>query len=339
MGWTPPLILERKEWTRARTWLARWLGRALVVAIVLCLPAEGAADTASVPKKVHVGVFVKQLRAISLKESQVVVDFHLWFRWTDDKLNPIDTFELINGTIDSKQNVYRAEVAGYHYASCRVLATLHKVWDTARYPLDAHTFTIEIEDNDHEADKLIYVPDADNSGLSAEAGVAGWLLQHGRAEVVTHTDRTNYGDISLPTGHESIWSRFIFSARVTRPGFGIFLKLFTGLFVATAIAIHGLLIPPNQIDARLGLAVGAVFAAVASEYLVASGLPESNELTLADQLHILSFLLIFITLAETVHVFKLALGGNEARAVRLDRVCFWTFLTVYIALAGVIVVR
>jgi len=154
---------------------------------------------------------------------------------------------------------------------------------------------------------------------------------------VTHTDRTNYGDISLPTGHESSWSRFIFSARIARPGFGIFIKLFTGLFVATAIALHGIKIPPVQLDARLGLSVGAIFAAVASEYLVASGLPESNELTLADRLHILSFLLIFVTLAESVFVYKLALRQKEDLAVRIDGLCFWGFLFAYCAVATMIV--
>jgi hypothetical protein len=279
---------------------------------------------------------VKQIHGISLKDSQAVVDFHLWFRWTDDNLKPLESFDLINGRIESKQNVYEATIKGMHYASCRVLATLHKLWDVSRYPLDKHVLTIEIEDNDLEADKLVYLADTENSGLSTNAEVAGWTLKAGKAIVVTNTDRTNYGDISLPTGHESNWSRFVYSLELSRPGVGIFIKLFTGLFIATAIALQALRIPPGLIDARLGLSVGAVFASVASEYLVAAGLPESNGLTIADKLHILSFAFIFLALVESVVVYKVVVRGNETSAARIDRLCFPLFVLGYVTLAATI---
>lgn len=296
-----------------------------------------AAEPPLEPKEVHVGVFVKQFHGISLKDSQLVVDFHVWFRWKDPELKPLETFELVNGTIQSKENPFQLEVKGFHYASCRVVATLHKVWDVTRYPLDSHDVSLEIEDSEFEIHKLIYVADVENSGLSPDAVAAGWTLGTGQASVRVHTDRTNYGDISLPSDRESSWSRFTFAARLSRPGPGIFFKLLTGLFVATAIAVHGILIPPIQIDARLSLAVGAIFAAVASEYLVASGLPETNELTLADRLHIVSFLLIFVTLSESIVAYKLALGGKEKLARRIDLFCFCGFLLAYFGMSFLII--
>jgi len=176
----------------------------------------------------------------------------------------------------------------------------------------------------------------ENSGLSAHAEVVGWSLKPGKAVVVTNTDHTNYGDLSLPSGRESNWSRFVFSIEVTRPGIGIFVKLFAGLFIATAIALQAIRIPAQEIEARTGLLVGAMFAAVASEYLVAAGLPESNGVTMAEALHILSFAFIFIALAESILVYKFAAQGREAVAARVDRLCFRAFALGYIALALVI---
>ncbi len=288
------------------------------------------------PKQVHVGVYVKQVHGISLRDSLVTVDFHVWFRWTDDVLKPLESFDLVNGRIESRESAYEANIEGVHYASCRVVAALHKLWDVSRYPLDSHTFAIEIEDNNLEADKLIYVPDVENSGMSTHAEVAGWTLKPGNAVVITNTDHTNYGDLSLPSGRESSWSRFVFSVEVSRPGIGIFVKLFAGLFIATAIALQSLLIPAQQIEARLGLAVGAMFAAVASEYLVAAGLPESNGLTMAEALHILSFAFIFIALTESILVYKFTTQGRETAAARVDRLCFRAFALGYIALVLVI---
>ena len=215
-------------------------------------PGAEQEHSSSVAKKVHVGVYVKQIHGISLKESQVTVDFHIWFRWADDGLKPLESFDLVNGRIESKQSVYEAEVRGYHYASCRVVASIHKLWDVSRFPLDSHTFTIEIEDNNLEVEKLVYVPDLQNCGMSTNAEVAGWTLSPGKVLVLTNTDLTNYGDISLPSGHESSWSRFVFSIDVARPGTGVFVKLFAGLFIATAIAVQALRVPARHIDAAPG---------------------------------------------------------------------------------------
>ncbi len=306
---------------------------AFMLTIALTCPARAAEHPAAPPENVYVGVYVKQVHGISLKDSLVTVDFHVWFRWTLDGLKPVESFELVNGRIESKQNAYEANVDGVHYASCRVVATLRTLWDVSRYPLDSHTFEIEIEDNNLEADKLVYLPDVENSGLSTHAEVAGWSLKPGRAIVTTNMDHTNYGDLSLPSGRESSWSRFVYSIDVSRPGFGIFIKLFAGLFIATAIAMQALRLPAQHVDARLGLLVGAMFAAVASEYLVAAGLPETNGVTLAEKLHILSFALIFTALAESILVYKFANQGRDALAARIDRLFFRVFTLGYAALA------
>jgi hypothetical protein len=300
---------------------------------------RAAAQSSVTPEKVYVGVYVKEIHGISLRDSEATVDFHTWFRWTGDDINPLESFDLVNGRIESKQSIYKSTVNGVHYASCRVVANLHKLWNVSRYPLDSHVITIEIEDNDREADKLVYLPDEENSGLSTHAEVAGWKLKPGKATVITNTDHTNYGDVSLPSGHESSWSRFVFSIEVNRPGIGIFVKLFAGLFIATAIALQALRIPAREIEARMGLVVGAMFAAVASEYLVAAGLPESNGLTMADELHILSFAFIFIALAESILAYNLTTERKEALAARVDRIGFRVIALAYILLAALISVR
>lgn len=229
---------QRDRWKIAR-----------IIAVALIIGIGNAGRTAECPaapaKRVYVGVYVKQIHGISLKDSLATVDFHVWFRWTDDGLKPLESFDLVNGRIESKQSVYETNIEGVHYASCQVVASLHKLWDVSRFPLDSHIFTIEIEDNNLEADKLIYLPDIENSGLSTNAEVAGWTLKPGKAVVITNTDHTNYGDLSLPSLHESSWSRFVFSIEVTRPGIGIFIKLFSGLFIATAIALQASEFPHN----------------------------------------------------------------------------------------------
>jgi hypothetical protein len=44
---------------------------------------------------------------------------------------PLESFDLVNGRIESKQSPTESIVQGVHYSSCQVVATLHKLWDRA----------------------------------------------------------------------------------------------------------------------------------------------------------------------------------------------------------------
>ncbi|HEX3870730.1 MAG TPA: hypothetical protein VHV77_09855 [Pirellulales bacterium] len=281
------------------------------------------------PKKVHVGVYVNQIDSVSLKDSQVTVDFHIWFRWTDPDIKPLETFDIVNGKIDTKEDVVEQTMGDVHYACCRVMATIHKLWDVSDFPLDEHMVDIQIEDGEFEDFKQQYIADDENCGLNPEAEIAGWALTPEDATVVSHAYNTNYGDVSLPTGHASNYSRFIYSIKIARPGYGMFIKLFAGLFIAAAISFHALLIQPSELDARFGLAVGAMFAAVASEYIVVSSLPESNYLTLADKLHITTFAFVFISLAVSVLSAKVSNHGHERLCWWIDRAAFVGLTSIY----------
>src|SRR5262249_13888434 len=136
---------------------------------------------------------------------------------------------------------------------------------------------------------------------------------------------TNYGDVDLPTEHESAYSRFQFSLPVKRNGWGYFLKLLFGLYVATIISFIAFLIEPSHFDPRFGLGVGAIFAAVASQYVVSSALPETSTLTLVDTLHILSFIVILISISESTLSLKLFCSADPARVKASRLLDRWSF--------------
>jgi hypothetical protein len=315
----------------------RWI----VMVVFGALLTPGVAQAADPPKKeasrekqkiVYVGTYLNQIIGMSLKDQKVSLDFHIWFRWKDDDLKPLETFDLTNGQIDAKEDIYQATIGEYHYAVCRCMATIQKQWNVHDFPLDNHDITIEVEDSDREEYKLRFVPDVENCNLNPDARVGGWDLVNGGAEVVSHLSNTNYGDISLPTGHESSWSRYIYTVHMQRSGYGYFLKLFTGLFIAAAIALISLLTQPSELDSRFGLGVGAMFAAVASEYVVSAALPDSNLLSLADRLHIASFVFIFLALVESTISHRLFEQGRLGMARWVDRMSFIILMSTYLSI-------
>ncbi len=291
---------------------------------------------------VHVGVYVNQIPAVRLKENEFTVDFWIWFRWQSADLDPISSFELPNGRIDSQSEPYRAELPdGLNYAASRVTATITRFWDVSHFPLDDHTLEIAVEDPNHEEFKVRFVADESNSRIGPDVRVPGWIPRPGRTRVLSRRYQTNYGDTSLPSENESVYSRFEFAVPIERAGYGYFLKLFFGMFVATAIAFTAFFIKPTHLDPRFGLGIGAIFAAVASEYVVTSALPDTNLLTMADTLHLLAFFFIFLSIAESTYSLSLYSSGDAARirrSILLDRWSFAVLGAAYIILSVLAVV-
>lgn len=296
------------------------------------LAAEPAA-----PRKVVVGTYVNQIHNIDLKGNQFSVDFYVWFRWRGDDLKPLDTFELTNGRITSKTGISKKQIGDESYAACRVVATVTKFWDVRRYPLDGHSLELVIEDSEHESHEMVFVADEANGGLSPKVRAPGWEVKKSGGHVVDQTYRTNYGDTSTPTGHESIYSSYLFDIDLERPGYGRFAKVFFALFIATLISWCAFWVRPKDSSPRVSLGVGATFAAAAVTLGINNGLPDTSAITLADKLVMLSFASILSSLVVTLTALALAAQGRDATQRRMDRACAVLFPAVYVALAIVLV--
>lgn len=338
---SPPffLLLTSPQF-RTQVWLASttrpwgWSSRTVfltTVLLVICLFSSVAKAQEEVKQKeVYAGVYVNQIYASSLKDNQFSVDFWIWFRWKGDNIKPVESFDLVNGRIESKESLYEDRIEGLNYAALRVNAAITKFWDIRRFPLDNHILTLEIEDADNEEHKLKFIPDTENSAFDPGVQVPGWKMGKGWAKVHPHGYKTNYGDISLPTGNESVYSSFVYSIPIVRPGYGYFLKLFLTVFIATLIAFLAFAIKPTDLDPRFGVGIGAIFAAVASEYVVTSSLPDTNLITMADQLHILAIVFIFLSLLESTISLQILSRGHEKVSRRMDFISLILFPAAYI---------
>ena len=97
------------------------------------------------------------------------------------------------------------------------------------------------------------------------------------------------------------------------------------------IALLAFFIKPVRVDVRFGTGVGAVFAAIASKYVIASSLPENGQLMLVDELYALGTAIIFLSLLESAFALHLFETGHHLAAKRLDRLSFLFLAAVYFA--------
>jgi hypothetical protein len=285
------------------------------------------------PNRLFVGVYVNHIYGIDIKASQFSVDFYIWFRWDgNEQLKPIETFELANGRITSKTGFVKRTNGTQHYVSCRVLATITKFWDLRRFPLDDHTLEIEIEDSDQDIRASVFESDTDNASYSPDLQVPGWVILGAHGRVVTHTYHTNYGDISLPHDSSASYSQYTFGIDVHRSGYSRFLKVFFGLFISVMISWCGFYLAPKDASSRVSLCVGATFAAAAVTLGINSSLPDTNSITMADQLIMLTLGIIVASLVETIIALALIARNKEVVRRRLDRVCAICFPLFYLVM-------
>jgi hypothetical protein len=290
------------------------------------------------PRRVVIGVYVNQVKSVSMLDNEFVVDFWLWFRWKGEGYTPLENYEILGGVIETKlADQTKALPDGETYAAVRILARIKKFFDVTRFPLDDHTLQIQIEDTQNEDHLVKFVPDNANSMLDKTVVTPGWNIVESRAMVKVHGYATNYGDTSLPTGSESKYSRFIFEIDLVRPGLGYLFKLFWSIYLAVIIGFVALLIKPTDLDPRFGLGVGAIFAAAASAYVVNAALPPTNILTLSDKVNMIAVGFIFLSLAESIFSLRFYYKEKPHASKMLDRICFWGLMGAY-ALANYIAV-
>ncbi len=276
---------------------------------------------------VQIGVQVIDMYDVNFPENEVKVDFYIWCSYNQDppmKVDVIRELEFINAKEETVQVIADSGTRG-RFQMARVRAVIRKNWTIVDYPFDEHTIRIQVQAPPGRDWKLVQ---DDGSAVDQGIKVAGWEIQPLKVKASPKKYAGSFGE-----GIEQNLSRLEASFMIKRPGggFGLFLRSFVVLFVAVAIALMTNLIKPMELEVRSALGVGSLFAAVGSQFVFSSMLPESNMPTLFDRLHAMSYGVIFLTVIVTVWSYRVAERGNEARAIQVDKVALWTLALAYLA--------
>ncbi len=280
------------------------------------------------PQEVAVGIYVNRLAKISHKDGSFDIDAWIWFRWKAGEIDPSKTFEVVNGQMEQITPTGVIDDGGYKYASARVQGTIFQNFDVHGYPLDNHTLSIVVEDSTNQAPLLKYVAD-DRSSIDPQIKADGWQVRFAGIQAGTYNYPTTYGFRSL--GEDSSkFSRVTFAMNLTREHNALsLLKLFWVSFLALILAIGSCFVRSNDLDARFGLGLGAIFAASANTIAVSEQLPSTPFLTVAEQINMLTVLLIFIVIFVSIISLRMRYAGRDVAAERLDFACAGTLVLLY----------
>jgi hypothetical protein len=294
-------------------------------------PPAKALPAGASPAAVTAGIYLDRIIELSVKEVGWTVDFYVWFRWKGQGEDPGEKMQVVDGSIESKDKIKDSTQGDERYTLYRVTSRITKFFDVSRFPREDHVLTIDIEDPAFERRELLFVADNENSGVSSRVQIAGYSVYRQVIIEKAHAYRSTHGDPGLAVGTDRIQSQLRMGVWIHREGWGVFLKMFVGLFGAVGVAMLAFFIKPTDVDPRFGLGVGALFAAIANTYITSSLVPDTGVMTLADMINDVGILIIFLTLLEsTISLYLYDRKGKEALSRLLDKVSFVIMLAGYV---------
>ena len=297
---------------------------------------------------VSVGLYIMDISHINFAEGTFAIDAYVWMNWDAARFlppgaeEPTDAASLPRAPCETLGFVGAFElnvepvVKKPGYAQFRVMGTIRQEFNLARFPLDRHVLRLAIEDEEHPDHVVRYEADARNSGAT-DFRITGWTHDRPSVSTYTRTYETNFGDRALPTGDESHFGGIVFEIPIRQVRLAYFVKLTFGLFISTVLALMSLVVAHYGVD-RLGFPVGALFAVVASQWVVGEALPPRAPPTIADWLHVTSFGVILVVTLVNVRSLLVLEGGDPERSKSIDRFWFRTIAPTWVGICILICV-
>jgi len=290
----------------------------LLITILLAIILQGAfAAPKPAPDTVRAGAYVISVHDINFHDKEYTIRFWLWFLYNNPSFNFQKQLDIPNAkSIESE--IITDSLNGEAWVLMKMKCTMKESWTVGDFPFDSQHLHVQIENTLFDKDALVFKPDLPGSHYGKKMAIDGWKIQN--FAVSTHRSQyeSAFGDSRIANQH-SEFATFDIDMDIERDAWGLFMKIFVGMYIAFLIAIISFTPNPWELEPRFGLPVGGLFAAVGNKYIIDSLLPESSQFTLVDTLHTLTFFAIFATLVVSAICLKLHDRGRKEACLRVSK--------------------
>ena len=290
---------------------------------------------------VKIGIYPTSVHQLDVANNTYYIDTYVWLRWKGE-IDPTKTIEFINmvedwgGKLSFLQPAPKREPDGSLYQILKLEGRFNHAFYLSDYPLDRQYLSIRIEDQTYGIDRLAYVIDTKDSGVGDLVRIPGWNLVSWKGETFTHDYQTNFGDETTPQKY----SMASFSIEISRPISFFFWKLLLPLFMVIIAAIASLLIRPQMVGERAALPAGALLSAIFLQKSYSDSLPDLGYLVLMDQIYLIAYPVIILTLIRVIYSYLQVDNGKIARIQMIHRTdlrLLALFLAIFVIGVGLIV--
>ncbi|MBS1681191.1 MAG: hypothetical protein JST48_05720 [Bacteroidetes bacterium] len=285
---------------------------------------------------VTVGAYVMSVHDINFHDQEYTARFWLWFLYNNKDFNFVNQLDITNAKSIDQPQLLPDSLDGKAYSMLKMKCTMKQNWNVFDFPFDQQHLKIQIENTLFDKDNLIFKPDVKGSKFDSDETLAGWKIKNFKVSVTDNTYETGFGD-NRPGRDHQVFSAFLIEMDIHRNAWGLFLKIFIGMYIAFLISMLSFAPSPSELEPRFGLPVGGLFAAVGNKYIIDSILPESASFTLVDQLHSITFFAIFAMLMVSAICLKLIDKQKVEACEKVNRIGSRTIAIGYFLINAILV--
>lgn len=284
------------------------------------------------PSRVYAGVYLADVSEFNLKEGRFKADLYLWMKWLGGPAPP--PVSIANAEIEKKEEEVREEDGDWRSVRQRIQGTFRGTFPLQRFPFDTHRLRIDLELPEAFGQ---FLPDLAGSGMAPRFSITGWLYEpYFSAERGPATYASDFGAVRRE-GQPHRVNGVTFVLTLQRPFMAYIVKFLLPLAIIVAASMLVFFVPAKELEVRGGLGVTALLACLAFHLAQADTLPSVPYLVTADYLFLGAYVLILVSIAESVVSYNLYDG--RVRASRsLDRVAWMTLPPLALLLAGLVLV-
>jgi hypothetical protein len=281
------------------------------------------------PDTVRVGAYVISVHDINFHEREYTIRFWLWFLHNNADFDFSKQLDIPNAkTIDAPEMIYDS-LEGKAWVIMKMKCIMKENWNVVDFPFDEQHLKVQIENTLFDKKSLVFLADTAGSKFDDDDAIDGWRIVNFKVSTRENAYQTGFGD-ARPGHLASTFSQFYIEMDIERNAWGLFAKIFIGMYFAFFIAIISFAPRPSELEPRFGLPVGGLFAAVGNKYIIDSLLPESSSFSLVDTLHALTFFGIFVTLLISAYLLRVHDMGKSGQAEKVNKIAFRIVITTYI---------
>lgn len=280
------------------------------------------------PDTVTIGAYIISIHDIDFHNKEYTTRFWLWtLHNNNDKFDFPNQLDIPNAKDIAKPEVISDTINNRIWQLLKMKCVMKENWEVTDFPFDRQKLIIHVENSIYDRNSLVFVPDQLGSTYDREMTIDGWHISNFTVTENVKEYTTVFGDPTSDMLH-SEYASFNIQVDIERNAWGLFMKIFIGMYIAFMISVLSFTTQPSELEPRFGLPVGGLFAAVGNKYIIDSLLPESSTFTLVDSLHATTFLAIFATLL----VSAIALHFHDTgKVVSARKVSYWGARVVIVA--------
>ncbi len=298
---------------------------------LLILIGSFIASRAQGPDTVNVGAYIISVHDINFHDKEYTIRYWLWFLYDNPDFDFKTQLDIPNAKEIDEPVILTDTVDGKTWVQLKMKCTMKENWVVHNFPFDKQHLRVRVENTVYDKNSLIFLPDKRHSMFDDIEGLDGWRVKDFTVSSDTTRYGTGFGD-PRPGHNSQTFSTFKIDMQLERDAWGLFMKIFIGMYIAFLIALVSFVSFPWEFEPRFGLPVGGLFAAVGNKYIIDSLLPESAEFSLVDTLHSITFFGLLSVLAVSAISLKLYNANKKEACLLADKIGSRIVVFVYIAL-------